>query len=161
MTRSRPLELEFVDHDDPALLARMAEAAATGVGWINVQPVIDEEYEPPGPGPFAFLGGSTHKVPTVTWMPGRHAPNGTVKATTVGLQHASGPRVAVRLRDLGAPLPDGWRITQDHPRRGLVAQVPADADDRAVIDWLLRAAVLVCTVPVTGRWSAAVHAGQA
>jgi len=94
-------------------------------------------------------------------MPGRHAPNGTVKATTVGLQHASGPRVAVRLRDLGAPLPDGWRITQDHPRRGLVAQVPADADDRAVIDWLLRAAVLVCTVPVTGRWSAAVHAGQA
>lgn len=161
MTRSRPLELEFVDHDDPALLARMAEAAATGVGWINVQPVIYEEYEPPGPGPFAFLGGSTHKVPTVTWMPGRHAPNGTVKATTVGLQHASGPRVAVRLRDLGAPLPDGWRITQDHPRRGLVAQVPADADDRAVIDWLLRAAVLVCTVPVTGRWSAAVHAGQA
>jgi hypothetical protein len=106
------------------------------------------------------LGGSTHKVPTVTWMPGRHAPNGSVKPTTVGLQHASGPRVGPRLRDLGAPLPDGWRITQDHPRRGLVAQVPADADDRAVIDWLLRAAVLVCAVPVTGRWTAAIHAGQ-
>jgi hypothetical protein len=160
MTRSRPLELEFVAHDDPGLLARMAEATATGVGWINVQPVIDEEYEPPGPGPFAFLGGSTHKVPTITWMPGRHAPNGSVKPTTVGLQHASGPRVGARLRDLGAPLPDGWRITQDHPRRGLVAQVPADADDRAVIDWLLRAAVLVCAVPVTGRWTASVHAGQ-
>jgi predicted phage tail protein len=57
-------------------------------------------------------------------------------------------------------LPDGWRITQDHPRRGLVAQVPADADDRAVMDWLLGAAVLVCAVPVTGRWTASVHAGQ-
>ena len=81
-------------------------------------------------------------------MPGRRAPNGTAKPTTVGLQHASGPRVAWRLRDLGCPLPDGWRITQDHPRRGLVAQVPADADNRAVIDWLLRAATLVCTVPI-------------
>jgi hypothetical protein len=160
MTRSRPLELDFVDHDDPRLLARMVETRATGTGWINVTPVIDEEYEPPGPGPFAFWGGSTHKVPTVTWMPGRRAPNGTVKPTTVGLQHASGPRVAARLRDLSAPLPDGWRITQDHPRRGLVAQVPADADDRAVIDWLLGAAVLVCAVPVTGRWTASVHAGQ-
>jgi hypothetical protein len=159
MTRSRPLELEFTDHDDPELLARMAEVVAKGAGWINVEPVIEEEHEPPPPGPFAFLGGSTHHVPTITWMPGKRSANGTVKPTTVGLQHASGPRVAWRLRDLGCPLPEGWRITQDHPRRGLVAQVPADADDRMVIDWLLRAASLVCTVPLTGRWRASLHAG--
>jgi hypothetical protein len=159
MTRSRPTELEFVDHDDRQLLASMAKVSSAGSGWINVEPVIDEEHEPPQPGPFAFLGGSTHKVPTVTWLPGKRAPNGTVKSTTVGLQHASGPRVAWRLRDLGCPLPDGWRITQDHPRRGLVALVPADAKNDQVIDWLLRAATLVCTVPSTGRWIASVHAG--
>ena len=161
MTRSRPLELEFAAHDDPELLAHMAEAAATGTGWINVEPVIDEDHEPPQPGPFAFLGGSTHKVPTVTWLPGKRAPNGMVKPITVGLQHASGPRVAGRLRDLGCALPEGWRITQDHPRRGLVALVPADADNWAVIDWLLRAATLVCAVPATGRWRASIHAGLA
>jgi hypothetical protein len=159
MTRSRPVELEFVAHDDTELLARMAEVVASGTGWINVRPVIDEEHEPPPPGPFAFLGGSTHHVPTITWMPGKRAANGTVKPTTVGLQHASGPRVAWRLRDLGCPLPEGWRVTQDHPRRGLVATVPADADNGEVIDWLLRAATLVSTVPATGRWTAAVHAG--
>jgi hypothetical protein len=159
MTRSRPLELEFVAHDDPELLASMSEASLTGTGWINVEPVIEEEHEPPPPGPFAFLGGSTHKVPIVTWLPGKHAPNGTVKPTTIGLQHAAGPRVAWRLRDLGCALPDRWRITQDHPRRGLVALVPADADNREVIDWLLRAATLVCAVPSTGRWIASVHAG--
>jgi hypothetical protein len=159
MTRSRPFEFEFVDSDDPVLAGHMAEVLAARSGWINVAPVIEEEYEPPEPGPFAFLGGSTHKVPTLTWMPGKRPPNGSVKPTTVGLQHASGPRVAWRLRDLGAPLPEGWKVTQDHPRRGLVALVPADADNRAVIDWLLRAASLVCTVPTTGRWSASVHAG--
>ncbi len=161
MTRARPVELEFVAHDDPELLARMAEVAVQRTGWINVQPVIADEHVPPGPGPFAFLGGSTHKVPTVTWMPGRRASNGTVKPTTVGLQHAAGPRLAWKLRDIGLPLPDGWRVTQDHPRRGLVAQVPADAEDQAVMEWLLAAATFACTVPTTGRWTASIHAGLA
>ena len=159
MTRSRPHEFEFTEHDDPGCWPAMAEVAARGTGWINVMPVIEEEHEPPPPGPFAFLGGSTHHVPTVTWMPGKRGADGTAQPTTVGLQHASGPRVAWRLRDLGSPLPEGWRVTQDHPRRGLVAQVPADADSRMVIGWLLRAATLVCEVPSTGRWTASVHAG--
>jgi hypothetical protein len=52
-------------------------------------------------------------------------------------------------------------VTQDHPRRGLVAEVPADADNAAVIDWLLQAATAVCQVEATGRWRAAVHPGLA
>ncbi len=160
MTRSRPLEIGFVAHDDPGILSRMAEVAVGGTGWINFEPVIEEEHEPPQPGPFAFLGGSTHQIPVCTWKPGRRSTNGTVKPTTVGLQHASGPRVAARLRELGCVLPEGWRITQDHPRRGLVALVPSDADNRVVLDWLLQAASLVCSVPSTGRWTASVHAGS-
>ncbi|MGA2837040.1 MAG: hypothetical protein ABSF84_10630 [Acidimicrobiales bacterium] len=159
MTRSRPVGFGFVAHDDAELLAQMAMVQAGGTGWINIEPVIDEEYQPAPPGPFAFLGGSTHQVPVVTWMPGRTEAGRPAKPTTVGLQHASGPRVAWRLRDLGRPVPEGWRITQDHPRRGLVAEVPADADNRAVIDWLLEAATTVCQVEMTGRWWAAVHAG--
>jgi hypothetical protein len=159
MTRRRPLEFVFSAHDDPELVARMAEVEATGTGWINVVPVIEEEHEPPPPGPFAFLGGSTHQVPTVTWVPGKHQPDGTTKPTTVGLQHAAGPHLAWKLRDLGLPLPDGWRITQDHPRRGLVAQVPSGADNKEVMDWLLGLAAAVCAVPATGRWEVSVHAG--
>jgi hypothetical protein len=161
VTRSRPVELEFVAEDDPELLAQMRSVEAQRTGWINIEPLIEEENEPPEPGPFAFLGGSTHKVPNITWMPGRLASNGTPKPTTVGLQHAAGPRIAWKLRDIGLPLPEGWRISQDHPRRGLVALVPADADDRTVIDWLLRAATFACAVPTTGRWRASVHAGLA
>jgi hypothetical protein len=151
--------LEFGAPDDPELLAQMAKISSTRTGWINVEPVIEEEHEPPGPGPFAFLGGSTHKVPIVTWMPGKLLANGTPKPTTVGLQHATGPRLALKLRDVGLALPEGWRITQDHPRRGLVAMVPADADDAVVMDWLLRSATFASMVPTTGRWMASVHAG--
>lgn len=161
MSRSRPAEFGFAAHDDVELLARMAMVQEGGTGWINIEPVIDEEHRPPAPGPFAFLGGSTHQVPVITWMPGRHQGDRPARATTVGLQHASGPRVASRLRELGQPVPDGWRVTQDHPRRGLVAEVPADADNRLVIGWLLRAATTVCQVEMTGRWTAAVHVGLA
>jgi hypothetical protein len=160
VTRSRPLEIEFSAHDDAALLAQMAEVVARGSGWINLQPVIDEENEPPAPGPFAFLGGSTHHVPTATWLPGARVGGGGVKPTTVGLQHAVGSRLKWRLGDLGVPLPEGWRITQDHPRRGLVAVVPPGVSDAEVVDWLLRAATAVCSVPMTGRWTASVHAGR-
>jgi hypothetical protein len=161
MTRSRPQEFEFGSPDDPELLAQMARVEAAGAGWINVEPVVEEEDRPPPPGPFAFLGGSTHQVPTFTWLPGRRGSGGTAKPTTVGLQHAAGPRAAWRLRDLGRPLPEGWKVTQDHPRRGLVALIPADADHRKTMEWLLGAATALATVPTTGRWIASVHAGRA
>jgi hypothetical protein len=159
VTRARPLEVEFVSAGDPALQEQMTELTARGTGWINVEPVIEEEYEPAPPGPFAFLGGSTHKVTTATWVPGRRQPDGSAKPATIGLQHAAGPRVARTLRDLGVPLADGWRITQDHPRRGLVVLVPADADNGTVMRWLLEASAAVCGVPTTGRWRASVHSG--
>ncbi len=161
MTRSRPVELEFAGADDPELYGHMVEVEKTATGWINIEPIIAEEHEPPEPGPFAFLGGSTHKVPIVTWMPGRHQSDGTTKPTTVGLQHAAGTHVAWKLRDLGLPLPATWKVTQDHPRRGLVAQVPADADNKEVMVWLLQAGTVTCQVPSTGRWRASVHAGLA
>jgi hypothetical protein len=161
VTRSRPAELEFSAFDDPELLGAMQRTRSTGTGWINVEPIVEEENQPAEPGPFAFLGGSTHAIPVVTWMPGKRLPDGGAKQTTVGLQHATGPRVARRLRDLGLPLPAGWRITQDHPRRGLVALVPAEAEDGMVMEWLLQAATASCTVPSTGRWRASVHAGLA
>jgi hypothetical protein len=137
----------------------MAAIQASGSGWINFEPVIEAVHEPPEPGPFAFLGGSTHKVPVITWMPAKHHESKAPKSTTVGLQHASGPRVAGRLRDLGFPFPEGWRVTQDHPRRGLVVEVPAHADNQVVVGWLMAAAEAVCQVPSTGRWEASVHTG--
>ncbi len=160
MSRPRPVELEFTAHDDPEVLGTMAVVEAGGTGWINLEPVVDDDHQPPEPGPFAFLGGSTHRVPVATWVPGRRPEGAEARPAAVGLQHATGPRVAGRLRDLGVPLPEGWRVTQDHPRRGLVVTVPAGTDHGTVLEWLLRAAAAVCQVETTGRWRAEVHAGR-
>lgn len=162
MTRARPEDIEFTPGDVDELLDRMAAIKAAGVGWVNLRPVIDREHEPPAPGPLAIFGGSPHKVPVATWIPGKQAPDGAVKPTTVGLQHSSGPRVVARLRDLGLPLPEGWKVTQDHPRRGLVARLSADSSDSSdaeALDWLVRAGTALCAVPATGRWRASLHAG--
>ncbi len=156
MTRSRPDELEFVDGRREAVVVRMAAMAAEGTGWLNVRPVIEPQHEPEPPGVFAIFGGSPHKIPLATWIPGRVRDDSTPTMTAVGLQHASGPRVARRLAEAGAPLPDGWKVTQDHPRRGLVAHIPP-GDEDAVLAWLVRASRLVSAVPVTGRWHAWIH----
>ena len=139
----------------------MATLVARGAGWINLEPIVEEEDLPMKPGPFAFLGGSTHEVPTVTWVPG------PARARRRNQAHHGGPaarrsaaRVAWKLRDRGLPVPEGWRVTQDHPRRGLVASVPAGADNGAVMGWLLEAAQALCAVPATGRWRASVHSGE-
>lgn len=159
MSRRLPFQFEFSAFDDADLMAAVDAAASKGSGWINLEPVVEEEHLPERPGPFAFLAGPSHEVPTATWVPGRHGSRGETKPTTIGLQHAAGRRLAWRLADLGVPLPDGWRVTQDHPRRGLVVSVPSSADPHAVVTWLLQLADVVCVVPSTGRWRASVHAG--
>jgi hypothetical protein len=138
MTRATPEAIEFrPDHPGPVLshMAALTEAAS---GWINVRPIIEAEHQPP---------------------PGKRERSGSIGATRVGLQHAGGPRVVATLRDLGLPLPEGWRVVQDHPRRGLVAKLPSGADDGDVLDWLIRAAAALCTVPATGRWRAEIFEG--
>jgi len=64
-------------------------------------------------------------------------------------------RAAARLAERGLPLPAGWRVTQDHPKRGLV--VSAAADEAAMLEWLLRAGELLSVVVPTGIWDAAVY----
>jgi hypothetical protein len=152
------LELEVGEYDQVA--GRISALEAAGSGWVNLRPIIAEEHLPDPPGFFAIFGNSAHRVPTGTWLAGKRLPDGTAKRSTVGLQHSTGPRLARRLTELGLPLPEGWVITQDHPRRGLVAKLPDGASSLDTVEWLVRAGTVVCAVPVTGRWSADVHAGR-
>ncbi len=46
---------------------------------------------------------------------------------------------------------------QDHPRRGLVVNLAAGADDGAVLSWLVEAASILSAVRLTGDWQAEVH----
>ncbi len=160
MTLPRAEQLEFEVGEYAGVAGRISEREAAGSGWVNLRPVIAEEDLPEPPGFFAIFGNSAHRVPTGTWVAGKRLPDGTAKRSTVGLQHSTGPRVARRLAELGLPLPEGWTVVQDHPRRGLVAKLPEGASSLVTVEWLVRAGTVVCAVPVTGRWSADVHPGR-
>ncbi len=76
---------------------------------------------------------------------------------TIGIEHATGPKSLARLASDDLPLPQGWRWTQDSPRRGLVVRPPLGTPYADVLAWLLAAGALLTNVPLTGEWQAEVH----
>lgn len=127
----------------PDLSTVLAHADAR---WINLQPEVDDsgaEELDGGSGYFGVFGARGPVVPFSTW----HRED-----RSAGIQHATGPKVAKRI-----DVPDGWRVAQDHPKRGLVVRPPADVSDEDVLTWLIATASRLCPLPLLGRWVAEVH----
>jgi hypothetical protein len=126
----------------------LSEVLALGdVSWINLQPEVDEtgaeELAATGSGYFGVFGARGPVVPFSTW----HR-----RDRSAGIQHATGPKVARRV-----DVPQGWRVAQDHPKRGLVVRPPDDVTDEQVLTWLVATASRLCPLPLLGRWVAEVH----
>ena len=147
-----PEELEVFASAPGVLVDRMEALAAAHRGWVNLRPVpVDEDAVPPDtPG---FLSGMGPALALCTWSPGEARRRG-VDPASIGVQHRAGAKAAGRLIEVGHPIPHGWRVTQDHPRRGLVVVPPADVPVDDVLAWLLGAGEALSVVPVTGRWVA-------
>nr|MDQ6946220.1 hypothetical protein [Actinomycetota bacterium] len=135
------------------LVARMERMAVARDGWVNIEPVLPDGVEPPRQGLLGFLGARGPEALLATWVPGKARREG-FEPTTVGLQHSAGKRVVARLAESGLAMPEGWRVTQDHRARGVVATVDDGADLDEVAAWLIGAAERVATTPLTGRWQA-------
>ena len=158
MVRRTPARIEFSVGHEEAVVAVMDELAARHEGWINLLPESDPDDEPPPRGGLStlLLAGAVHDVPTCTWVAGKHARHG-VQPDQIGIQHGAGTRVLARLRDELGPLPEGWAVVQDHPRRGLVVEPSPTDTHEAVLRWVLDAGILLSTVRLTGAWQAEVH----
>jgi hypothetical protein len=120
-------------------------AGLTPKGWVNLQPEVDVDAEPASQpsGLFGLFGSRGPAVPFCTWHPGERS---------VGIQHSTGGRLKERV-----DVPAGWRVVQDHPKRGFVAQVPADVTDAEALAWLVHTAGPLSGLPLLGRWVAEVH----
>jgi hypothetical protein len=149
-----PLEAdEIVDHMEQMVRLRQ--------GWINFEPLIPDDMEPPVSTP-TFTGLFSNRgpaIPLCTWT----APMVTKKSETgpqsLGIQHERGTRARARFEEVGLEVPAGWIVRSDHPKRGMVLELPWDTDVEMVLDWLLAAGEALVTLPVTGRWTAVVYAG--
>ncbi|HUZ43269.1 MAG TPA: hypothetical protein VMU63_02615 [Acidimicrobiales bacterium] len=168
--------LHFGRDDTDPVLDEMRAMTRAGRGWINIEPEVPEDAEVPGVGLFSFMSARGPSIPLCTWVPEGQGRRQKRTPPSLGIQHPSGVKAAARLAERGLPLPAGWRVTQDHPKRGLVVSVAdprplppgasafpgtgaggAGADEAAMLEWLLRAGELLSVVPPTGIWNAAVY----
>ena len=153
-----PVVVEFPEDERAEVLRRMAKLSDAGAGWINFSPGLNVE-EPPAPSTTLgmLLASRGPTVPLATWVPAQGR-----EPSTAGIEHSQGPRVVRTLAERGVPVPEGWRVAQDHPRRGLVVVPAPGVGDEAldtVLGWLLRAAAVLCPLPRSGRWRADCYEG--
>ncbi len=147
-----PRDVMFTVDDRSAIVDRMAELA-DGSGWIVFDAAVDEDDLPPPPGLAGIFSAKGPDVPELSWVPGERGGR-RVEPLSVGIRHGAGPKAERRLAEAGHPVPDGWYVVQDNPRRGLVAQVPETEGHADVLAWLLGAAAVLANVPLAGGWRA-------
>jgi hypothetical protein len=153
---SPPTEVvEFLRTEPEPVVRHMERLTTAQRGWINLRPQVrdEEEVEEQRPSLFGAVAGPP--VPLCTWTAGERRRRG-VGPSSIGVQHAAGPKAARRLAELGAPVPPAWQVVQDHPRRGLVVRPPPDEPPAEVLTWLLWAGQWLCVPAVTSWWKAAV-----
>jgi hypothetical protein len=107
----------------------------------------------------ALFGTVRPPVAMATWMPPGPRPGRRARGpeATVGILHPFGREARRRLAEAGTAVPDGWRMGQDHSRRGLIVHPPAAVPAPEVLAWALDATAVLSGVPLTGRWKAVVY----
>jgi hypothetical protein len=157
VTRRRTEGVAFSVTEPATVVGFMDDLAAVHDGWINFQPEVRPEDEPPHhSGLSVLLAGVVHDVPVATWVPGKVVRD-ALRPDSIGIQHAVGARVLGRLTTAGVGLPEGWRVVQDHPRRGLIVAPGPGTDHATLLAWLLEAGTALSAVRLTGRWRAEVY----
>jgi hypothetical protein len=149
-------EVTIDAHD--RLVAALDEVSRARKGWVNVQPLGDNDLPAERSGMFGILGPRIPDLALGTFNPpdARH-PDGPAQ---VGVQHPVPKRALPVLEHAGLQRPEGWRRVQDAIRRGLVMQVPNDADLTEVAGWMLRATSLLTLRQTAGRWTVSHHPGR-
>ncbi len=152
--------MEFQPDRPDEVVTILVEMSETGKGWVNFEPAVQvEDVAAEGSGAFSLFSGRGPVVPLGTWTPGSVTRRGRREPVMLGLQHPAGSKAKPLLTELGHEVPEGWVVVQDHVRKGLVVAVPGDVGADVALAWLLRAARLLSTIPLTGGWRAAVYPG--
>ena len=150
-------ELIFFDRSgSDEVAARMQTLAADRTGWVVLDPEAEADDLEHLPRTGGLFSGRGPGVPEISWVPGRPGRRGTAPIS-VGLRHATGPKVVDRLARYEHPVPTAWVVRDDSPKRGFVAELPEGVDQGEVLAWLLRAAEALTAVRLTGAWRASVH----
>jgi hypothetical protein len=153
-------QARYIEFDADRLdevLSAMDAIARAREGWVNFEPAVREDDIPPDSGVFSMFSGRGPAIPLGTWTPASESRRGRAEPAMIGLQHPAGGKAKPLLERFGHPVPEGWAVTQDYAKKGLVIAVPPGTDHEKVVRWVLGAAGALSTVPLTGEWRAAVY----
>ncbi|MGH9171803.1 MAG: hypothetical protein ACRD0Z_13185 [Acidimicrobiales bacterium] len=149
--------MAFTPDDLEPVVSAMKRLAAAQDGWINLLPT-DEDLEVGTPrlGFFALFGGGSNGVMMCTWIPGGLEHHGDA-LPSLGITHNQGRHVFAEIQSGPAPIPDLWRVEQDHPRRGLIIRLPGDEPPEKVLAWAIRAVGVLRNSTAPVKWVADVY----
>ena len=151
--------IEFTPMVTGEVVAKMDQLAAARDGWINLLPGVPEEMVGDIPRPTtlgSLFGTGQPEVAMVTFMPA--PPKGrTSDRETFGFMHGVGHKAMPALQQEGLGLPDGWRLRQDHVRRGMIVELPVGESHEDALAYALRVGGALCVAPMTGSWRADVY----
>jgi len=152
--RRQVQQFEFLPGQGADVLDAMATITDAGDGWINLLPGLDPDDAPPPPaGLMAILSPRFAGITMGTWAPKSQTRNG-IQGSKIGLLHTAGRFAARQLGSFGIPVPDGWLIRQDNPRRGLIVVASLEASNREILDWIVAAGTALCAFDTSGMWRA-------
>ncbi|MFZ0664511.1 MAG: hypothetical protein WAM97_02065 [Acidimicrobiales bacterium] len=155
--RRQVQQIEFRPGEGADVIDAMDTITDAGDGWINLLPGVDPDDAPPPPtGLMAILSPRFAGVTMGTWAPKSQSRSG-IEGAKIGLLHTAGRFAARQLASFGIPVPEGWLIRQDNPRRGLILVASLDASNRDVLDWIVAAGTALCSLDTSGMWRADVY----
>tara|TARA_B100000686_G_C16193368_1_gene666953 strand:- start:145 stop:624 length:480 start_codon:yes stop_codon:yes gene_type:complete len=129
------------------LTEAMTEAAAdlirnhsfhpSSVFWVNIEPDVDKRDIHTGSIFWKAFSSRGPVIPRFTWVSATTS-RGSFVPAQIGLTHPTGNVALERLKNFDALIPKEWGLQQDHPKRGLVFQLPKKYDVDEVIGFALR-----------------------
>ena len=136
------LELEDAQKDE---LAAAFEKVLSINGWVNVEPVVEDDSRGETPGLFSWFSARGPQVPVGTMV-------------FEGIAHGAGRNASEILEHEGIHAPVSWQLKQDHPKRGFVWEVrKEELETSSAADFLMEATYKLCPAVQERLWIAAVN----
>jgi hypothetical protein len=146
--------IEFQPGGADDVLGAMETINLAEDGWVNILPGIEtDDAPPPSMGIGALFSQRARGVVMGTWAPPKKASRGQ-KVNSIGILHAAGRFASRQLREIGTPVPEGWFIRQDNPKRGLIVEPPAGTPVAEMLNWMVAVLTAFSTLELTGSWRA-------
>ena len=138
-------QLHFSSDRADALVAM--DSVASGKGWCNVIPGVDEDAKDLTMNGFGLWVSKGVTVASLVSAPPRQ---GVAQPSSLGLLHTRGRLGRERIATLLAGA--AFRVRQDHNQRGLLLDVEPDTPATIVLNVMCSLTADLCDYELTGSW---------